>query len=75
MESRKSILSKSLYKYAFEIADTNGDGILSEDELDQIYSMPGLEVSKHVKTNFHRKLMDTNRGDLVGKCVFQVRFL
>ena len=58
---------------AFQIADTDGDGILSWDEVDNLFSIVKFTPSDNSKNEIRRKISNPSRGDLVDKIVFQVR--
>ena len=60
---------------AFQIADTDGDGILSWDEVDNLFSIVKFTPSDNSKNEIRRKISNPSRGDLVDKIVFQVRSL
>jgi len=58
---------------AFQIADTDGDGILSWDEVDHLFSIVKFTPSENSKNEIRRQISNPSRGDLVDKIVFQVR--
>ena len=60
-------------KKAFETIDKNGDGFLCDDEIDTFFRDVGMHVNKEDLNNFKAKIKDPSRGELAGKCVFQVR--
>ena len=59
-------------KKAFETIDKNDDGFLCDDEIDTFFKDVGMPVNEEELNNFKMKIKDSSRGDLSGKCVFQV---
>ena len=60
-------------KAAFQIADTDGDGFLSWEEVDHLFSLVKFVPSDTSKKKIRRKISNPSRGELVDKIAFQVR--
>ena len=61
-----------LLKKAFETIDKNDDGFLCDDEIDTFFKDVGMLVNEEELNNFKMTIKHSSRGDLSGKCVFQV---
>ena len=63
---------QEFYKTAFEIFDTNGDGILSDDEVGEFLTYIGVENKNELLNELKKRTSDPKRGCLAGKYVYQV---
>ena len=61
-------------KKSFQTIDKNNDGFLCHDEIDTFFNEVGMPVKLDELNNFKAKIDDPSRGELAGKCVYQVRF-
>ena len=57
---------------AFSSFDGNGDGFLADDEIDKFMAFAGIKIQEEDLTTFKNKIDDPERGELAGKCVYQV---
>ena len=72
MESPTLPKDEEFYKEAFAKMDVNNDGILNEDEIDNFIKSMGIIINEQELNEFKEKIQNSDRGDLVGKCVYQV---
>ena len=72
MENPPLEKEEEFYKEAFAKLDTNNDGFLSEDEINNFIKSMGIIVGEEGRNEFKEKIRNSDRGNLVGKCVYQV---
>ena len=75
MSSQKLKIDEEFLKKAFEELDTNGDGFLSNEEITKFIASSGIKVLEEDIKTLILKLNNTERGEFIGKCLYQVRAL
>ena len=64
---------EELSRKAFANLDKNGDGFLSDSEIDDFIANVGIQIKQEDLEEFKSSLYDSNRGALAGKCLYQVK--
>ena len=57
---------------AFSCIDIDGNGFLCDIEIDRFIASVGIKIGEEDLAAFKRKIDDPDRGDFIGKCLFQV---
>lgn len=67
-----SQLNEDFLKKGFAKIDTDGDGFLCDEEINEFIDSAGITITEEDKKEFMEKIMNPKRGELIGKCVYEV---